>query len=128
MTTYILKGFVLTGLDPPSFLIPFFIVDGSNAFFVQDLNRDYLITSFQRFNPKHYEQIDFSPSPIPRMVGEEGVLAVQTQTGRILYGDPTTLRQELGEHYSPDGAASFFDFEVIMFLYNQVEQLTDAIA
>jgi integration host factor subunit alpha len=127
MMMYSLSGFALAGLRQPSFLIPYFVTQRGNGVFAQELDREFMITSFRRFSPDNYEASGVSPPPIPRQVGELGLLAYQLKPrGKVVYGDPQLLRSQLVDELPSIKGAEFFKLEAAMFIGLQ-ERVAQAI-
>lgn len=117
MTTFSLSGFALIGLGCPSFLIPYFVTEGRDGKFVQQLDEKLIIQSFRRFTPDHYDLVKCSPPMRQRKIGDFGLVAYQlTAEGVVVCDEPSSLRKTLAEELSTFSGSDFFKLEAANFL------------
>lgn len=120
MSIFILSGFCATTTSRPTFLIPYFILRGTNHVFAQELDETFSISEFRPFVPDHYERLYFTPPPVPKEIGEVGLMGVAYSDYDIVFDDANRLRQsltgKLREQPNASLSASFFDFEASSFV------------
>lgn len=99
----------------PTFLIPFFYHQGSNATFAQELDADFRIVQFLTINLEHFIAVPDLPSSLIRRLGEEGIMAAADPSGRVTYGAASDLRTRLAAE-NVEAQASFFAVDALTFL------------
>ena len=113
-SVFVLSGFAAFTLDDPGFLIPYFVKEGTDQAFVQELDDQFRVRHFQRFLVERHETASLKPEPLVRNVGDVGVMAFRFDGGAVVYDTPTKLRDELGGmDFKRD---PFLAFDVFSFL------------
>ncbi len=88
--------------------------------FAQELSEDFAISSFHPFDPDHYNSIPFFPAPIPREVGQLGLMGYISREGEVVFDNAdrlrTTLRNKLAHGDSSLEGAAFFSLEARCFV------------
>lgn len=123
---YTLAGFASLRSGAPAFLIPYFGLKGTRDVFVQELEQDFSIKGFRRFNPEHYHKLSFRLPSVRRTVGEMGVLAYVDESDNIAYGSPEMLRNMLRTTLAATSSAVFFSYEAGLFLQDE-SRIADAV-
>jgi hypothetical protein len=113
---YILTGFRSPGFGVTGFLIPYFTLENSNLVFAQELDTSFKIRSFVSFNPEHYEPVRKIPPPVPREVGQQGLLAYNATPDRVVFGDIKKLKRAIAKESLSIDTQAFFNLEASLLL------------
>jgi hypothetical protein len=125
LSIYVLSGFCSLGTFGPSFLIPYFILRGTNRVFAQELDANFLISEFRSFAPENYDPVYFVPTPVPREIGQIGLTAYISNDGAVIFDDADKLRATLANRinesaFLSQNSCTFFNLEVSLFVGNSV--------
>ncbi|MET7241898.1 hypothetical protein ABZT49_00875 [Methylobacterium sp. EM32] len=111
---YILAGaFSLTEdyKSRPTFLIPYFRSMSSNNLFVQDLDRDHIITRFCYFEPYKYQIIHFDFAHIYKNKGDIGIMTYFTPRKGVIIDDANVIKHKLSHNELEYESEPFFDLD-----------------
>lgn len=115
-----LRGFVYPGPARPTFLIPYFGTQDSNAMFVQELDRNYRVAEFLIFDPHTFENYTGAIPITSTEINEHGLIGFVDREGRLNSGTAGDMHNLLaGYHFTDDGSDAFFAIEVMELLGNE---------